>query len=81
LLTLSFLSAIVGVCLTRYNVFAVLIAIAVVVAGALIYDIVDDAPLTHSLVAGAIGAIFVPVGYLVGQLLRPSPHNRRRGER
>ena len=72
MLTLLILSVIVGLCLTRYNVFAVLMAIAVLLAGSLIEDIVNDTPLAHSLLAGAVGAVFVPVGYLVGQLLRPS---------
>jgi len=79
LLILLLLSVIVGLCLTGYNVFAVLIAIAVVVTGSLIYDIVNDAPLTHSVLAGAIGAVFVPAGYLVGQLLRPSRRDRGSG--
>lgn len=66
------LSVLLGLCLARYNVLAVLIAIAVVIGGSLIFDVVRDAPLTHSLLAVATGAVFVPVGYLVGQLLRPS---------
>jgi hypothetical protein len=72
LLILMILSLLVGLCLARYNVLAVLIAIAVVAAGAVILDVAQDAPLTHSLLAGAMTAIFLPVGYLVGQLLRPS---------
>lgn len=79
MLYLIVLGVVLGLCLTRYNVFAVLVAIAVVAGGSLIYGIVGDAPLAHSLLAGVIGAVFVPAGYLIGQLLRPSPRDRRRG--
>ena len=66
------LSVLLGLCLARYNVLAMLIAIALVVAGSAILDVVDDAPLIHSVLAGAIVIVFLPVGYLIGQLLRAS---------
>jgi hypothetical protein len=76
LLYLIVLGVVLGLCLTRYNVFAVLIAIAVVAGGSLIYGMVTGAQLTHALLAGVIGAVFVPAGYLAGHLLRPSRRDR-----
>jgi len=72
LLALMVLSVALGLCLARFNVLAVLMAAAVLIIGIFIYGIVRETPLTHSVLAAIVVVFFLPVGYLVIQLLPPS---------
>ena len=63
-------SLVLGLCLARFNVLAALVAAAVCAVGsAVIYEIVGDSRVTHSVLTGALTGLVLPVGYLVGQLL------------
>jgi hypothetical protein len=61
-----------GLCLTRFNVLAAPVAATVFAAGAAIYDMVCDSSFAHSVLMGVVTGLVVPVGYLIGQLLRSS---------
>jgi hypothetical protein len=70
LFPLMLASLVLGLCLARFNVLAALVAAAVCAAGSAIYEMVGDSRITHSVLTGALTGLVLPVGYLVGQLLR-----------
>ncbi len=72
LLAVIAFSLFLGFCLIRMKVFAVLVAIAILMVGSFLYDLSHDAPLTHSLLASIVEAVFLPAGYLAGQMVRSS---------
>jgi hypothetical protein len=65
-------SLILGLCAARFNVLAALVAAAVCAVGSAIYGILRDSSLTHSVLVGVVTGLVLPVGYLMGQLVRPS---------
>jgi hypothetical protein len=63
-------SLVLGLSLARFNVLAALVAAAVCAAGSAIFEMVGDSNIIHSVLTGALTGLVLPVGYLVGQLLR-----------
>jgi hypothetical protein len=61
-----------GLYLARFNVFAVLIATTISAAAAFIFNITQDSTRSHSVLVALLAAFVLQVGYLVGQVLRPS---------
>jgi hypothetical protein len=61
-----------GLCLTRFNVFAVLIATILSAAAAFIFNMMHESTLPHSLLLSLVTAFVLQVGYLVGQVVRLS---------
>jgi Na+-transporting NADH:ubiquinone oxidoreductase subunit NqrE len=61
-----------GLYLARFSVFAVLIATTCSAAAAFIFNITQDSTLPHSVLVALVTAFVLQVGYLLGQVLRPS---------
>jgi hypothetical protein len=61
-----------GFSLARFGVLAALVATALSAVVWLIYDLMNGSTLTQALLLSLFFALVLQVGYLVGQLLRPS---------
>jgi hypothetical protein len=61
-----------GFSLARFGVLAALVATALSITVWLIYDLMNGSTVTQALLSSGLVALVLQVGYLVGQLLRPS---------
>jgi hypothetical protein len=65
-------SLILGTIFARFNIFAVLIGAAALVAGVFLYDLGRGVVLAQALLEGLAAALALQVAYLVAQFLRRS---------
>jgi hypothetical protein len=62
-------SFVLGFLLSRFNVFAALVATAICAVSSFIYVVISDLTLAHVLLTSLATAFVLQVGYLVGQFL------------
>jgi hypothetical protein len=61
---------VLGLYLTRFNVFSVVMATAFATVIAFIVAVASGSTLLHSLQAGLVIALALQVGYILGQMIR-----------